>query len=139
MDPASAILTFVNTGVQVIKLVKDTLDDIRNAPKELQALRDRVDGVEALLGQLQCRRMDGVFEGDEHRDLAVLEQLGRSANVCIEEISLFSRKVQKIGKDGRQVVYKLKWAMKGGKLTELSSQLDRLDMTLNAVMNLVNS
>lgn len=137
MDPASAILAFVTASVQVIKLVKDTLDDIRNAPKELQVLRERVDDIEMSLEELQRQRIEGLFQSEE--DIVRLERIGGRVNACLEEIRMFMAKVQTIGKRGSAVVDRWKWLMKGDTLKDLSRQLDRLDSTLNAVMNLVNS
>ena len=58
-------LAFVAAGVQVLKLVKDVLDDLRNAPsRELQALEGRVElaVVQIPSRELQRRRMDCLFE-----------------------------------------------------------------------------
>ena len=137
MDPASAMLAFVVTGIQVCQLVKRTLEDIRNAPKELQRLQERVGEVEMLLKELQCRQIDGVFETAEH--IASLEQLLDRANACVDGIRAFGQRMQKMGRDGVLVVNKLKWLMKGDTLRNLTGELDRLDSTINAIMSLMIS
>lgn len=137
MDPGSAIIGFVTTGIQVVKLVKTTIDDIKNAPKELQLLRDRAADIEASLKELQRRQLDGLFESQE--DIDMLERTGRRAQTCLDEITVFTAKVQKTSKDGAVAVDKLRWILKGDTLKGLSGQLNLLDAALNSVMNLVNS
>lgn len=137
MDPASAALAFAVAGFQALKLVRGLLSEVRNASTELQALHDRVSSIELLLDEIQDRQMDGIFK--YAADIAVLGRLGRRVDVCFEEITCFTRKMQKIDKKGRMVVRKVKWLMKGDALRDLSTQLSRLENTLQAIMTLVIS
>lgn len=137
MDPASAILSFLGASVQLIRLVKDTLDGIKNAPKELQLLQDRVADIELLLEQLKQRKIEELFHSRE--DWEGLDRLRRRAQQCLDEIAVFVVKVQTISAKGGKKVDKLKWLLHGRSLSNLSSQLDRLETTLNLIMNLVVS
>lgn len=136
MDPASAILTFISTGVQAIKLAKETFDDIKNAPKELQVLRERVADVEMTLDELRLCRLNEIFQSEE--DSVALARIRGRADSCIDEISKFTGKMQKLSKDGAVVVDKVKWITMGNRLKDLTTQLDRLESALNAVMNSTN-
>lgn len=137
MDPASTVLAFVTAGVQVIKLVKKTLNDIRNAPKKLQALHERVADIEISLGELQRRQLEGLVQSED--DIETLERISRRAETCLDGISAFTAKMQRVTRDGDVMVDKLRWLMKGSQLKDLSSRLDRLDSTLSILVNLVMS
>ena len=137
MDPASAIVALIATGISVVKAVKEVLEDIRNAPLELRILRERVANLEMSLRELQRRRMDDIFDADE--DLVVLEDLGLRAQGALDKINKFMAEMQKVAKDGHVVLDKMKWLLKGSRLKDLSRQLDGLDDALNTVINLVNS
>lgn len=62
MEPASAVLGFVVTGIQVIKLVKQTLGDTRDEPKELKTLQDRIADIATSMEELQRCHIPDLFQ-----------------------------------------------------------------------------
>lgn len=137
MDPASAAITFIVTGFQVIKLIKETLDNIRGAPEALELLKDRVTNVEMLMRELEHSQLQALFDTKE--DLDALEHLGSRAKKLVDDIEAFVTKMRRVGKDGTMRISRTKWLFKGDKLEELSVKLDRLQNALNSIINLSNS
>lgn len=68
MDPASAVVTFVSTGLIIIKLSRDTLGDIEGALEEILILKDRAADVELLLKDLEYRQLHGLFHSRHDMD-----------------------------------------------------------------------
>lgn len=133
MDPASSIMGFIATSYQIVKVVRDILRDMKAAPKEIRKLLDRVGDIEMVLRELERLRMDGLFNAPEDHDVFI--NLGHRVDTCLTEIGIFVRTMGKSGKDGRLVVNKPRWLMKGDTLQTLLVQLDQLDCALNAIMN----
>ena len=137
MDGVSTAVGLIATGIKVIRLINSALEDVKNAPEEIQTLRDRLDDVDMLLQDLQNRWEQGFFQSAQ--DLASLERLGRRAQKCVDEISAFVDKTWKVTKDGEAKVDTIRWLTRGNKLETLSRKLDKLEHALSAIMSLVVS
>lgn len=71
---------FVSTGIRVIQFTRKTIKDIKDAPRQLQSLSDRVADIECSLDELQRIEVAGLFETTQD-----LERLARwTRNVSIE-------------------------------------------------------
>lgn len=137
MSGISDALDLISRGIKLVKAVNSALADVRNAPEEIQALRDRLAYLDLFLGDLQRRREEGHFQSPQ--DLALLERLRCRARKCVDDISNFVDKTLKITKEGEAKIDSFKWLTRRSKLNELSKKLDELESALNAIMNLLVS
>lgn len=135
MDPASAIIGFVTTGLTVAKLVRDTLDDINGAPDNINSLQDRAADIIDSLERLQASYHDGMLHSPQ--DMTRFGRCTRRAEKCLREIEVFVQKMLRQGKNGRARVNKLQWLLKGKTLDDLSTQLDNLEGALNSILLLM--
>lgn len=137
MDPASAIITFISTGIKVVQLVQKTLDDFRNAPEDLQILQDRVEYAQMLLAEFERRGLNDLFCADaDSRRFARLE---RRAMNCLKEIQSFAAKVRPPvdGGDGPRKMNKFKWLKKRNTLSLLTKQLNTVEHMLSLIAALI--
>lgn len=135
MDPASVIVAFVTTGVHVLKLIKDTIDEIRDAPKGLKALQERMADMEMPLRTLRRQQLrDIVWSEDERKDLERLHLRGKR---CLDEIQGFVSDATEERRDGNRQVKRLKWLVSGKEREELEGQMDGLERALNSMVNIV--
>lgn len=135
MDPASAIITFITTGVQLLKLIKDTIDEIRDAPEGLKALQERIADVEMPLRTLRRQQLgDITWSEDEHNDLERLRLRGAK---CLDKIQAFVSDTTEEGRDGKRKLRRLKWVVAGKEREELEGQMDDLERALNSMVNIV--
>lgn len=135
MDPTSAIITFITTGVQMLKLIKDTIDEIRDAPKGLKALQERIADVKMPLRTLRRQQLgDIVWSEDECKDLERLRLRGKK---CLDKIQAFVSDATEEGSDGKRKVKRLKWVVAGKEREELEGQMDGLERALNSMVNIV--
>lgn len=139
MDIVSGAIGFLGNAITVVKFVKGTLDDIKDAPQALQTLQDRVAFIEMLLQELQMRQADGAFQLDQ--ELSRLEQVRHRGQKCIEELQKYADTVRKMKTEqsGKIKIDWVKWLMNRGTLDGLRTQFQVLETALVLMMNLLNS
>lgn len=119
MDAASTAVGLIGTSIKVVKFIKNTIDEIRDAPVTLKNLQRRVVAVEMLMEELQGSQLQSLFRSS--RDVSVLEDLASQAKSCVGEIEGFVEKMQRKGKGGEMTIAKVKWLLKEKNVEALSS------------------
>ena len=121
-------LDLISRAIKVVKVINGALADVRNAPEEIQLLRDRLAYLDVFLQDLQHRREEGHLRSPQ--DLALLERLRLRAHKCVDDIGEFVEKSLRVTKDGEQKIDAFKWITRRSKLEELSKKLDDLEVAL---------
>lgn len=137
MDGVSTAISLVGSCITVVKFVIRTLADIKDAPQELQALRERLDDIDLLLSELENRQLAGLF--CSNRDVTVLHRHQRRVHQCLCDISEFIQGMEKVGRSGKRELKKTKWLRKGTRLDDLNGRLDKVENSLSSLFNLVIS
>lgn len=135
MDGVSTVISLVENAIKLFKLVKSALNDVKDAPKELQALRGRVEDIELLLDELQSQHLDGLFQSN--RDIQALQRHGRRAQECISDIADFMEEVERADDIKERIVRKIRWLRKRGRLDDLNERLTKLENALSFLVTLI--
>lgn len=134
-DPASAIITFVTTTIQVVQFAKTTLEEIKDAPEGLKVLQDRIANIEIPLQALRRQDVDQLSLCAE--ELKGLERLSLRGQKCLEKIRALIGKTTETGKSGEVEVKRLKWLLAGQQRGDLDDKMEGLEKALNSMVNIV--
>ncbi|KAI0687382.1 hypothetical protein BC835DRAFT_408451 [Cytidiella melzeri] len=91
------VFSYMEKAYKAMKLIKDTLDDLKDAPDNLQLLRLRASSIEELLNrldQLPPRSSSDAADAD-------LQCLAVIAAKRLEEVEVFLAKMRRTGKNGK--------------------------------------
>lgn len=134
MDVVGTSIAFIANAITVIKFVRRTLKDIKDAPEQLHALLGRAADIERLLEELQRIQLEGRLHDQEDQDM--LERCNQATTRCLDSIDKFTKQVQKVNTGGRRVVAKVPWLRKGDKLGRFITELNELRDALASFMHL---
>lgn len=134
MDLVSTSLGFVANAITVIKFVRKTWKDIKDAPEQLQTLLDRAADIEQLLEELRLIQLDGLFQSEEDQDL--LERCDQAARRCLDNIDNFEKQVKRISAAGMSEVAKVPWLRKGDKLDQFTKELYELRGLMGIILHI---
>jgi len=137
MDLASTFVGLIGTAYKTIKFIKNTLDNLKNAPNELQSLRDRVEDIESSLAELERKEVASLFHSEQ--DIKRINRLAERVGKCLSEIEVFMKGMLKNRKDGEKRVDKVMWLWKGKDIARLKGHLVDLEGTLHSTWDLVHS
>ncbi|KAI0690968.1 hypothetical protein BC835DRAFT_1362381 [Cytidiella melzeri] len=131
------VLSCIDKAYKAMKLIKKTIDDVKDAPDSLQLLRLRASYIEALLNELD--RLPARFLS-EAEDRADLQRFAAIAAKSVEEVEDFLAKVLRSGKNGDRKVNKARFLQSkafGSNIEDLSTKLDSLQKTLTLMCDIV--
>lgn len=134
MDLVSTSLGFVANAITVIKFVRKTWKDIKDAPEQLQTLLDRAADIEQLLEELRLIQLDGMFQSEEDQDL--LERCDQAARRCLDNFDNFEKQVKRISAAGMSEVAKVPWLRKGDKLDQFTKELYELRGLMGIILHI---
>lgn len=137
MDLVSNLTGLIGTAYKTTKFIKDTLDDLKNAPGELRSLRGRVEDIESSLAELEHQELVDLFRSEQ--DLKRLDRLAVRAGECLSEIEVFMSDMIKTRKGGEKRLGKAMWLWKGKDIEKLKGHLVQLEGALQSTWNLVHS
>ncbi|KAI0687373.1 hypothetical protein BC835DRAFT_407644 [Cytidiella melzeri] len=130
------VFSYMEKAYKAMKLIKDTLDDLKDAPDNLQLLRLRASSIEELLNrldQLPPRSSPGAVDAD-------LKCLAVIAAKRLEEVEVFLAKMRTTGENGKVKLKKARFLQSkvfGDNIEDLSTKLDNLQTTLRSMCEIV--
>lgn len=105
MDVVSTSIGFVTNAITVIKFVRKTWKNIKDAPEQLQALHGRAADIEQLMDELRRIQLEGLFQSKE--DQGLFERCDQAARRCLLSIDNFEMQVKRINAAGKMKVAKV--------------------------------
>ncbi|PSS01013.1 hypothetical protein PHLCEN_2v4088 [Hermanssonia centrifuga] len=130
-DGASAIIGIVAFGLNAAHKVYEVIDNIKDAPTDVLALKHDAKQIASLLLQLQELHILDSAVVPLSVDIVVLRKLFENA---LGEVELFIDKVAELRRDGEIRVRKLQWVLKGGRSKRLRESLRSLKTSIIAVL-----
>ncbi|KAI0690943.1 hypothetical protein BC835DRAFT_151869 [Cytidiella melzeri] len=130
------VFSYMEKAYKAMKLIKDTLDDLKDAPDNLQLLRLRASSIEELLNrldQLPPCSSSGAADAD-------LQCLAVIAAKRLEEVEVFLAKMRTTGENGKVKLKKARFLQSkvfGDNIEDLSTKLDNLQTTLRSMCEIV--
>ncbi|KAI0690951.1 hypothetical protein BC835DRAFT_153284 [Cytidiella melzeri] len=130
------VFSYMEKAYKAMKLIKDTLDDLKDAPDNLQLLRLRASSIEELLNrldQLPPCSSSGAADAD-------LQCLAVIAAKRLEEVEGFLAKMRTTGENGKVKLKKARFLQSkvfGDNIEDLSTKLDNLQTTLRSMCEIV--
>lgn len=135
MEYASALIGIIAFGLEVVEKVHHILETVKEAPEQLQLLRDRSYDVHFVLLQLKQAHDGGQL--DRLSDTPYLNHLRHRSEEQLRKVQQFVDKVVVHPRNGGDVkVAKFKWLMNHSQYKELLERLEELNASFTAIMTI---
>ena len=134
MEYASALIGIIAFGLEVVEKVHHILEAIKDAPEQLQLLRDRSLDVEFILLQLKQAHDNG--ELNRMENTPYLSRLRGRSEEQLRKVQQFLDKVVTVRNGGDMQVAKIRWLINHGQFKELLERLEELNVSFTAIMTI---